>query len=89
MWMTSCGILLLFKRRWTSDHRNVIILNERRMMIRKLLIFWGYIKVPKEAIFLSTKLENIWREVVETNPDTELYLEIQKTLTKFLRSGRM
>lgn len=64
-------------------------------MIRFLLGWFGYTKVPKEAIELSMKQEDFFKKfmaVQETETGRnllEMYLKGQQTLTSFLRSGRL
>lgn len=62
-------------------------------MIRFILAWFGYVKVPKEAIQLSMMLEDGWRVVLKHIPDNiesaPKLLKINQTLTKFLRSGRL
>lgn len=59
--------------------------------MRTLLAFFGYMKVPKEAIQLSMLVEEGYRRISKKLPNSEfskLY-ESAKTITKFLRSGRL
>lgn len=72
-------------------------------MLRTILAFFGYVKVPKEAVEMSILLENDFRSITnifwaqgEIKPkfkDLAQHLEVRKkaiqTLTQFLRSGRL
>jgi len=61
------------------------------------LIFglFGYVKIPKEAVCLSIAQENVLRLCIEVfekdhpQPGFRKALEAQRTLTSFLRSGRL
>ena len=53
-------------------------------MFRFILAFFGYVKVPKEAIQLSMILEEGWKKLSMAKA-----YESQKALTWFLRSGRL
>jgi len=55
-------------------------------MIRLFFAYFGYIKVPKEAIQLSMIIENYFENY--SSPIHNYLLKGQKTLTNFLRSGR-
>ena len=60
-------------------------------MIRTILGFLGYSKIPIEAVQLSMVNEQAWNTMKKYYPESEtverLY-EGAKTLTGFLRSGR-
>lgn len=62
-------------------------------MIKLLLSFFGYIKVPVEAVQLSMQQELFFEKMIRMRPEAkdawEFYLKAQKTLTSFLRSGRL
>ena len=61
-------------------------------MFRLILGFFGYVKIPREAVQLSVRIEDTCRIVEEEIPRTDLTEGIYKnaqTLTQFLRSGRM
>ena len=72
-------------------------------MIQTILAFFGYIKVPKEAIQLSMCLEDDFKNIIkiflglgEIYPDfkgLEKHLEVRKNavkvMTQFLRSGKL
>lgn len=65
-------------------------------MIRTILAFFGYVKVPKEVVELAMLIENgykIMLKVFESEKvnsiDAKKLHEASKTLTKFLRSGRL
>jgi len=68
-------------------------------MIQTILGFLGYCKIPKEAIQLSMASENIigmlFKQAIEKSCGQETidYVEIalngQKTLTEFLRTGKL
>jgi hypothetical protein len=59
------------------------------------MAFFGYVKVPSAAVKLSFRVECFLEECVkhstlENNKITlKHYYDIQKTLTDFLRSGRI
>ena len=65
--------------------------------MQTLLNLLGYAKIPKAAVQLSIAQENFFRDAVKAaNKSSDLLkkhlkkrLEIQKTLTDFLRSGRL
>jgi len=61
-------------------------------MIRTPLAFFGYVKVPKEAVEISMIIQEAQRRLLKKIPDSEsaktLY-ELSKTITNFLRSGRL
>ena len=60
-------------------------------MIRTILGFLGYSKIPTAAVQLSMINERAWSVMVEKHPESEevkkLY-EVAKAITEFLRSGR-
>ena len=62
--------------------------------MKLILAFFGYTKIPLELIQLSITNELIFEIMVESSEMEEIKdkleqaLEGQKTLTKFLRSGR-
>lgn len=64
-------------------------------MLNAMLKFFGYIKIPKEAVRLSMDQESFIETQVELTDKERLkqiytkQLEGQKTLTAFLRSGRL
>jgi hypothetical protein len=66
-------------------------------MIGVFFALLGYVKVPTAAVQLSTYQEFFLEELLEVIPDTDTpfgrtvmqQLESQKTLTAFLRSGRL
>lgn len=70
-------------------------------MIRTTLAFFGYVKIPVEAVQLSISLECLTeslKEYAEKNPrsikgdnhdEIKRYHVAAKTLTKFLRSGKL
>jgi len=62
-------------------------------MIQIVLGFFGYIKIPREAVQLSIAQEVFFEVLLKQEPDgkdiIERYLRGQKTLTQFLRSGRL
>lgn len=65
-------------------------------MVGKILMFFGYVKIPLAAVQLSIMQEQALITMIaafqkcgvesETLPE---YLKAQKTLTAFLRSGRL
>jgi len=61
-------------------------------MIRILLAFFGYVKVPTEAVRLSMLLEHFFKRISEYQPEDErkkLLYEASHSLTEFLRSGKL
>ena len=62
-------------------------------MIKYILNFFGYIKIPVEVVQLSIEQEVFFERIIEYIPETkeifELHLKGQKTLTQFLKSGRL
>ena len=66
-------------------------------MIRTILAYFGYVKIPKEAILLSMSIEDLIVAVAKqgkcSSPEAEAYIsmrvEAAKTITNFLRSGRL
>ena len=61
-------------------------------MIRTILAFFGYMKVPVEAVQLSELVTSFIREAEKKSGQAEKllpYFEASKTITKFLRSGRL
>jgi len=70
------------------------------MMIQTIMAFFGYVRVPKEAVQLSILtedciLELIRRvEVIDKKGNflvllKEMHKKVTRTLTSFLQSGRM
>lgn len=71
--------------------------------MRTILAFFGYVKVPKEAIQMSMLIEDDFKDMIivcsiegERNPKFKQFAENLKvrqevvaTLTKFLRSGKL
>lgn len=61
-------------------------------MIRTILAFFGYVKVPKEAVVLAMDLEEGYKRLSTKFPQNvflkQLY-ETAKTITGWLRSGRL
>jgi hypothetical protein len=57
--------------------------------------WFGYVKVSKAVVQLSMKQEDSIKDVIPliTNPDTKEWLETllkaQRTITNFLRSGKL
>jgi len=61
-------------------------------MIRTILAFCGYVKVPREAIRLSMEIEEGYKRLHNLVPENEsaaLLYKGSKTMTAFLRSGRL
>ena len=64
-------------------------------MIRTVLAFFGYVKIPTEAVQISIVQEDFIKLVCkylkteETKKVGHKHLELQKTLTQFLRSGAL
>lgn len=73
-------------------------------MVRTILAFFGYVKVPKEAVQMSMLLEDDFKDLIELFLDIgedapPSYKEVAKRLknrkramevmTEFLRSGRL
>lgn len=60
--------------------------------IRLLLAFFGYVKIPYEAVLLAMELER-WHEALHKRvPNNEAFKQLHdasKTITHFLRSGRI
>lgn len=60
--------------------------------MRFILGWFGYIKVPKEAVELAMKVQQANKIVSDLMPASanaaQLY-EMSKTITEFLRSGRL
>jgi hypothetical protein len=60
-----------------------------------VLGFFGYVKIPVSVVQLSMKQENMWKQIVDNVTTVEnkeifgLHLKAQRTLTNFLRSGRL
>ena len=55
-------------------------------MIDFLLLWFGYVKIPKAAIHLSYTNQEILKKILG---EDNIYYHGQKTLTEFLRSGRI
>ena len=61
-------------------------------MIQTILAFFGYVKVPKEAVLLSMEIEENYRKILKDIPDNEvcsMYHKSAQAITWFLRSGRL
>ena len=66
-------------------------------MIRKIMAFFGYIKVPQAAIELSKNLDKFVNDVCDTlainknvKKDTfEIFRVMSKTIVDFLKSGNL
>jgi len=70
-------------------------------MIQTILAFFGYTKIPKEAIQISILLENDFKDLIllfegQSNPKFKQFAEhlkvrekALKTMTSFLRSGKL
>lgn len=60
-------------------------------MFQTIMAFFGYVKIPKEAVELSMKLEREWKWLAERtgNAAANARLMAQETLTEFLRSGKL
>ena len=64
-------------------------------MIRTIMSFFGYVKIPKAVIQLSLRIQGTLEMIEEgmTSPLNKKFIgqlvEEQKTLTSFLRSGRL
>jgi len=64
-------------------------------MLQTILAFWGYVKIPKDAIYLSMRLENLLKEAVDMAAlsdeaeNLKNYHQSAKALTAFLRAGRL
>ena len=66
-------------------------------MLKTILAFFGYVKVPKEAIQMSILIESHFKLLSEIIGHTEPELaerlknlhKVAETLTDFLRSGRL
>ena len=60
--------------------------------MRTILAFFGYVKVPKEVVLLSMLIEESYCRASKKVPDSESLATLYKsakTITKFLRSGRL
>ncbi len=64
--------------------------------MKTILAFFGYVKIPQAAVQLSfeqevflEKLQKLYDEKSQGNFLFAHHLKIQKTLTLFLRSGRL
>lgn len=66
-------------------------------IIQTILGMFGYIKIPKAAVELSLLQESYFDRIYKDIPDKyekqklhfKRYVDAQKTLTAFLRSGRI
>ena len=61
-------------------------------MIHTILAFFGYVKIPKEAVQLSMKVEDGYHTILGWFPENKeviLLHKSAKTITEFLRSGRL
>ena len=72
-------------------------------MVRTILAFFGYVKVPKEAVQMSMLLEDDFKDLIELfldiGEDAPSYKEVaehlrqrkraMEVMTEFLRSGRL
>ena len=66
-------------------------------MMTTIMAFFGYVKVPTEAVWLSINqevfLEKLTAILIKKNPELELvfseHVRSQKTITQFLRSGKI
>ena len=60
--------------------------------MKTILAWFGYHKIPKEAVRLAMRIEAEHRWVYEQMPDDAYAIRmygIAQTITEFLRSGRM
>ena len=61
-------------------------------MMRFILALFGYVKVPKAAVQISMEIEESYRRISKTFPEIENFKMLykgSKTMTDFLRSGRL
>lgn len=68
-------------------------------MIRTILSFFGYVKVPKEAVLLSIEVEDFIKGIAESYDNKTIGQDVKEslwfmhrmanTLTHYLRSGRL
>ena len=64
-------------------------------MIRNILGFFGYVKIPLEAVKLSVQQELIFETMIECESSEKgkeylaRFLKGQQVMTAFLRSGRL
>jgi len=62
-------------------------------MIRTILAFFGYVKIPKAAVQLAMKQEDVLECIQAALPERSKKLSQHqrgaRTLTQFLRSGRL
>ena len=58
-------------------------------MIQTILAFFGYVKIPKEVVLLSMKLEDGYYNISKEIPGFTPLYNGAKTMTAFLRSGKL
>ena len=64
-------------------------------MIKKILGFFGYVKIPLKAVKLSVQQELVFETMIECESSEKCkeylarFLKGQRTLTAFLRSGKL
>ena len=60
-------------------------------MLRTILAFFGYVKIPKEAILLSMRMELGYKILYKETPgeQSKILYDSAKAMTGFLRSGRL
>jgi len=61
-------------------------------MLRTILAFCGYVKIPKEAILLSMRVELGYKILCSKMPECEnsrILYKSARAITEFLRSGRL
>ena len=60
-------------------------------MIRTILAFFGYVKIPKGAVMLSMRMELGFKIIYEKMPgeQSKILYDSAKAMTGFLRSGRL
>jgi len=60
-------------------------------MLRTILAFFGYVKIPKGAVVLSMRMELGFKIIYEKMPgeDSKILYDSAKAMTGFLRSGRL
>ena len=65
--------------------------SEGAEVIQTILAFCGYTRIPKEAVQLSMLVEEGYRRLSKKLPNSEFSKlhESAKTITWFLRSGRL
>ena len=60
-------------------------------MLRTILAFFGYVKIPQNAVLLSMRMELGFKILYEKMPgeQSKILYDSAKAMTGFLRSGRL